>query len=426
VKLGVPRAFARLVANSNEETFVNRFLLPALVFSLACITVPAGAQTGDGAPAARGNASNPKISLILSSQYADYSSDAEPDVPGIVLGPETEFAPGGFSLGESELVLESNIDDQWHGWTTIALENEDGETVVAVEEAYVNTLDLPAGLAVKLGRFKSEIGYHNRIHAHAWEFVDEPLAYRALLAGGLQDDGVQLRWVAPADLLVEIGAEGFRGAAYPGGGDDRTGLKSVAAFVHIGGDIGSGGAWRLGVSHLRTDADGRTTGEDLPTVFTGDSDVSIVDVVYKWAPDGNPGYRNFVFNAEVLRREEDGDLVYDPDGTADASTYEGTQAGYYVQAIYQFMPRWRVGLRHDALSADNDVANPAAGTPLETLADDGADPTRDSVMMDFSNSEFSRIRLQYNRDESRPGDEKDDQFFVQFVYSLGAHPAHQF
>jgi hypothetical protein len=401
---------------------VNRFSLPALGLGLACITLPAGAQTD----AARGTAFNPKISLILDSQYADYSSDAEAEVPGVVLGPETEFAAAGFALGESEIVMEANIDDQWHGWTTIALENEGGETAVAVEEAYVNTLSLPAGLALKLGRFKSDIGYQNHIHAHAWDFVDAPLAYRALLAGQLQDDGVQLRWVAPTDLLVEIGAEGFRGAAYPGGGEDRNGLKGVTGFVHVGGDLGAGGAWRMGLSHLRADANGRQTGEDIPTAFTGDSDVSIVDFVYKWAPDGNATVTNFVVDAEVLRRKEDGDLVYDPDGTADASSYDGTQTGWYAQAIYQFMPRWRVGLRHDALSADNTVANPAPGTSLETLADDSDEAKRNSVMVDFSNSEFSRIRLQYNRDASRPGNERDDQFFVQFIYSLGSHPAHQF
>jgi hypothetical protein len=401
---------------------VRHLSLTVLGACMACSAVPAAAQSD----AARGTSFNPKISLILNSQYSGYGSDAEPDVPGTVLGPETGFAPEGFALGESELVLESNIDDQWHGWATVALEQEDGETVVAVEEAYVNTLALPAGLALKLGRFKSEIGYQNHIHAHAWEFVDEPLAYRALLAGQLQDDGVQLRWVAPTDLLVEIGAEGYRGAAYPAGGEKRSGFKSVTGFVHVGGDAGTGGAWRVGLSHLRADAEGRETGEDIPTVFTGDSDVSILDFVYKWAPDGNPIVTNFTFNAEYLRREEDGDLVYDPAGSADASAYDGTQTGWYAQAIYQFMPRWRVGLRHDALSADNRVANPAAGTSLETLADDSSDPKRDSVMVDFSNSEFSRIRLQYNRDESRPGGETDDQYFVQFVYSLGAHPAHQF
>jgi hypothetical protein len=375
---------------------------------------------------ARSNAFNPKVSLILNSRYVDYRSDTEAEMSGVLLGPETELAPSGFSLGETELVIESNIDDQWHGWATIALENEDGETVIAVEEAYVNTLALPAGLAVKLGRFKSEIGYQNHIHAHAWEFVDAPVVYRALLATQLQDDGVQLRWVAPTDLLVELGAEGLRGQAFPAGGETRDGVNSVIGFAHVGGDLGDNASWRAGLSHLRADADERPTGEDVATLFTGKSDLSILDLVFKWARNGNPAGVNVVFNAEYFNRDEKGDLTYDPDNVPMTSSYDGTQKGYYAQLVYQFVPRWRVGVRHDALSADNTLDNPAPGTALEALADTSYDPQRDSVMLDFSNSEFSRIRVQYNNDRTRPGGDTDDQYFVQFVYSLGAHPAHQF
>jgi hypothetical protein len=398
------------------------FRIALVLLGASLVTTPAFGQSA----ARSGSGYNPKLSLILDGVFADYSSTAEPDVGGVVLGPETEFGPEGLSLGETELVLESNIDDQFHGWATIALENEDGETVVAVEEAYVNTLALPAGLAAKFGRFKSELGYQNHIHAHAWEFVDAALPYRALLGTQLQDDGVQLRWVAPTDLFIEIGAEAFRGAAFPAGGEDRSGTNSTVGFVHFGGDVGDSASWRLGLSHLKADADNRATGEDIPTLFTGDSAVSIVDLVFKWAKDGNPAGQNVVFNAEYFHREEDGTVVYDPDGTADTSTYDGTQRGYYAQVVWQFMPRWRIGGRFDALSADNTVANPAAGTSLETLADDSYDPQRQSVMLDFSNSEFSRIRVQYNRDETRPADEADDQFFVQYIMSLGSHPAHQF
>jgi len=91
------------------------------------------------------------------------------------------------------------------------------------------------------------------------------------------------------------------------------------------------------------------------------------------------------------------------------------------------MPRWRAGLRYDSLSADNTVATPAPGNASsDLLTDTSYDPRRSSAMVDFSNSEFSRVRVQYNRDESRPGGEKDDQFFVQYIMSIGSHPAHQF
>jgi hypothetical protein len=45
-------------------------------------------------------------------------------------------------------------------------------------------------------------------------------------------------------------------------------------------------------------------------------------------------------------------------------------------------------------------------------------------MADFSNSEFSRMRLQFARDESRP--EPDNQIVFQYLMSLGAHGAHRF
>ena len=62
----------------------------------------------------------------------------------------------------------------------------------------------------------------------------------------------------------------------------------------------------------------------------------------------------------------------------------------------------------------------SAPTPL--LADHS--PSRISAMADFSNSEFSRLRLQVSRDHSRP--QVDDQFVVQYIMSLGAHGAHRF
>ena len=63
-----------------------------------------------------------------------------------------------------------------------------------------------------------------------------------------------------------------------------------------------------------------------------------------------------------------------------------------------------------------------AGTAVDNQ---GHDPKRTSAMLDFSHSEFSRLRLQFNRDESRAL-VKDNQWYLQYVMSLGAHGAHSF
>jgi hypothetical protein len=46
-------------------------------------------------------------------------------------------------------------------------------------------------------------------------------------------------------------------------------------------------------------------------------------------------------------------------------------------------------------------------------------------MVDFSPSEFSRVRLQLARDNAREG-RPDNQLFIQYQMSLGAHGAHGF
>jgi len=55
---------------------------------------------------------------------------------------------------------------------------------------------------------------------------------------------------------------------------------------------------------------------------------------------------------------------------------------------------------------------------------DGHDPYRWSLMADWSPSEFSRLRLQYNHDKS--GTSVDNQWTLQYIMSLGSHGAHEF
>ena len=44
-----------------------------------------------------------------------------------------------------------------------------------------------------------------------------------------------------------------------------------------------------------------------------------------------------------MRRKEDGELAFDVTGAALAGDYRSEQDGWYVQGVYQFQPRWRVG-----------------------------------------------------------------------------------
>jgi hypothetical protein len=371
-----------------------------------------------------GNAFNPAFSLILNGNYSSYSLDPEAyGISGFALAEEAGPSAEGFSIDETELVMSANIDDKFYGFATIALEQDAGETEVELEEVWFETLALPSGLKLKAGRFLSDIGYLNAIHPHAWDFVDAPLAYTAMLGSGFADTGVQFRWLAPTAIYLELGAELARGDSFPAAGSEAAGGDGVSTlFAHVGGDVGASHSWRAGLSFLSAQAHDRESEFDGGLMrFDGDSDVTIIDFVWKWARNGNARERNFVVQAELVQRDERGDIAFDDlMGLMEQGAYDGDQDGWYLQGVYQFRPRWRVGLRFDRLSSDNRLAGFAAPPPLATTYE----PRRASAMVDFSNSEYSRLRIQWNRDESRP--ESDDQIFVQYLMSLGAHGAHRF
>lgn len=391
--------------------------------ALAC-AVLAGAPA---ALAASGNALNPAISLILDGRYSSFEHDpASYALPGIQLGPEAGLGAPGFAFHEAELVVSANVDDWFTGTLIASLGQDAGETEVEIEEAWIQTTSLPAGLVVKAGRFFSRAGYLNERHPHAWDFADAPLVNRAFLGGNLGDQGVQLRWVAPTELYLELGGEWFAGEAWPAAGAAGSGTGARALFAKVGGDVGDSNSWQVGVSRLaaravdRTDEPGDPAAPP-PLAFTGDSTVTGLALVWKWAPDGNYKQSNLALSAELMRREERGSLATDFGGGPEVGAYDGTQTGWYAQAVWQWRPQWRIGARFDRLTSDNLVTGLSQATVLDAA---GHDPSRATVMVDFSRSEFSRIRLQYAADRSGPVD--DAQVILQYLVSLGAHGAHQF
>ncbi len=368
-----------------------------------------------------GNAFNPAISLILNGHYANYSRDpADWALSGFLLDKDAGLPTEGLSLDETELAISANIDDKYYGFVAASIDQTGNDTSLDLEEGYVETLALPKGLKIKAGRFLSDVGYLNPIHSHAWDFDDAPLAYTAMLNGTYKDTGLQLKWVAPTTLFVELGTELMRGDSFPAAGAAHGGVGASTLFVHIGGDVGATSSWRAGLSRLSADASERSSVFALGTAaFTGNSDLTIADFIWKWAKNGNPRDLYYTVQAEYLHRSESGTLAVTTTTAANVGLYDGTQNGFYVQGVYQFRPRWRVGMRYDRLEASNNVAI-VGPNPLATTHD----PSRVSVMSDFSNSEFSRLRLQFNRDRSAPA--ADNQIVFQYLMSLGAHGAHRF
>ncbi len=383
------------------------------------------------------NAFNPALSLILQGSANSYSRD--PDayaLHGFQLGDEAGLAPKGMTLDESEMTMSANVDQVFYAQSTFALHDDPSGSEIAVEEAYIDSLALPAGIGARFGRFYSALGYLNPTHTHTWDFHDEPLAYRAFLGRQYGDDGVRVTWTAPTDLYLMLGGETLAGKGFPAGESESVKGDVQTLFVKLGGDIGPSSAWQGGLSMLTAavhDREGAPSPDGSVSFFSGDSDLYIADFVYKWAPGGNPDQRNLKLQTELFYRRENGTvdvLQYAAPATLD---YKGWQSGAYAQAIYQFVPHWRIGLRYDRLWADNSLrvvdtggfATSADVVAQSGLDDQGHEPHRWSLMLDWSPSEFSRLRAQYNRDASRPG-AVDDQWMLQYIMTVGSHGAHLF
>jgi len=281
-------------------------------------------------------------------------------------GPANESE--GFATGETELIMNANVDDKFAAYLTAALAYEDGESELEIEEAWVETTALPAGFGARFGRIASGLGYLNAKHSHQWDFVDLPLPYQAFLDGRYIDNGVQLTWLAPTDVYMELGGEILQGEG------DPSGLAASTLFANVGGDVGSSSSWLAGASYLDRD--------DMASL-------SVAHFIWKWAPHGNWKDRNFVFQTEYFDYSD-----------------TGIDGGWYAQAIYQPFERWRFGARADGLQTDVD------------------DPRRYSLMLDWSNSEFSRLRMQFTQDET--GATNRNEWGLQYIHSIGAHGAHTF
>ena len=366
---------------------------------------------GSSAP----NAFNPGIGAVLTGTYANIDSGWE-EIPGFQPAGEIGTEGSGFALGEAEINLKASVDTRFFGNVTIGLHEDEGEVELELEEAWLQTTALPAGVTLTAGRMFSAIGYLNGFHFHADDFVDRPLPYQAFLGGRYAVDGVRARWVAPTPLLFELGAELDWGGGFPATANGETSPGAWSAFAKLGGDVGASHSWQLGLARTSVDASERAAGhaheeEEEPAAFSGDSDLTALDFVWKWAPGGNPTVRNFKLQGEWFRRSED--------GLFDGIDYSGDQAGWYLQGVWQFAPLWRVGLRYDTVDADSGPL--LDGTELE---DPGRSSDRSSLMVDWSPSEFSRLRLQYTND--RVLDETDHQWLLQYIMSIGAHGAHQF
>lgn len=375
----------------------------------------------------------------------------------------------GFTLQQAEVSFDGAVDHYFRGMADIIfLINNAGETVVELEESYLETLSLPGNLELRAGQFFTEFGQHNRTHPHVWGFVDMPLINNRMFGGdGQRAPGARLAWGAPTSFPSKLflGLQNGNGATMP---SFRSSYDGAAAFgrLHTNTRADRALAPRDFVFSPRYEAEFELTESQLLTAGVSgsfganasgpnnDSQIYGVDLTWRWRPhddhdsddgddadhaaeeqhahdDDSADERGFPFviwqTEAMMRRYEAGaytdDLAAGRDlfntGVVDTAPAETIRDyGFYSQILYGFRPGWVAGIRGDYVAPNR--------AEYERLF--GVDAARDrrwriSPNLTHYPTDFSKVRLQYNydwRDNRGP----DHSLWLQFEFVLGAHDAH--
>src|SRR5205809_5782694 len=82
----------------------------------------------------------------------------------------------GFNARNTELAFDGAVDPYFEGFANIVFKlDNDNETEVEVEEAFMQTTSLPFNLQLKAGQFFAAFGRLNPTHPHTWDFADTSL-----------------------------------------------------------------------------------------------------------------------------------------------------------------------------------------------------------------------------------------------------------
>ena len=352
--------------------------------------------------------------------FAGWQSGAVIDMSAASRGLALGQRPRGLGLGHSDASASGPVGDLLEAQGTLSVHSDESRLEGEIEEAWMQTRALPAGLQVRAGRFSSQLGYLNEQHSHADDFVERPLLYRAFLGGHYYDDGVRLNWTAPTDLYLRLGAEWFAGtklvqeAVSPG----RRGVFVLSAKT--GGDLDASQSWQAGLSflHNRREAavEEHEEGEDEHgdeghahahgAAFSGRR-MWMAELAWKWAPEGNNARQQVRVAYEIARVT----------GLNRFATGSDRHLAQYLSAVWRFAPTWEAGVRHDLLRVR---------APHEDHFDDGR-LRETSLMLAWKPSHAQTLRVQYTRQRNGAGfDQAARALQLQYILSFGAHAAHSF
>ncbi len=342
----------------------------------------------------------------------------------------------GLNFNYGEMSLYSVVDPYFDLFAVLDLAPESA----SLEEAYFTTRKLPYGFQVKAGKFLASFGRVNEQHEHYWDFANRPLIATALFGeDGLNEIGAQVTWVAPTSFYLVLGAEvlngineqsfGTLGFSDPRGSiviDAVQGPNLYIGYLRSSFDI-EDASILFGISNAmgttRNDQ-GFSSAGNVGEAIDASTDIIGGDLTVKYSLDA---IRFISFQGEYMYRVMNGtEYTRDTSNVVLSPSLDKHNSGFYTQVAAKLDQRWEIGVRCDLLM-QNDVLLGGADQHMPSNL------PRYSAMIEYSPTEFSRLRLQLDRDLSCYAQTSGGwsqqpytQIILQANLTIGAHGAHAF
>ena len=362
------------------------------------------------------------IEAVLNAKYTSYSLSGEAAIKGFGVAHEGERGKEGLAIGETELIINSDIGENFSGSVTAAIVREDGADKIELEEAYVESLEgasLIDNTFFKLGRAFWNIAALNPQHAHADDFADRPLPYRIFLNKAYNDDGLEASYLLGSS---EIGVGIFRGEDFPFGNTAATeGQGSDAWSIYYKSTFNMSNTEELAFNlyHLsgKSRADNARISTEDNVTFRGDSDLSVINIDYENSYSADS---KFKISTEYFYRNQDGTFEDAEESTGEVN-FDDNDSGYYIALVNKFNDNLSMGFRYSEMFAA-DTPTGLVGSALDSGSND---PEAYSAMSEWNFDSAAVLRLQLNHEKPQ-ANVVDNQFMFQYIMYLGSggHDGH--
>lgn len=291
-------------------------------------------------------------------------------------------------LREFELNINAPLDPYTRAKVFISYEGDE----VSIEEGYMTWLNCPLNMNLKAGEFKAQFGKFNRWHDHALPQFDKPRVLVNFFGNtSLKGFGVAGNFLLPSlwaqvnELDLEV-IRGGVGNSFQERGDNLIYVSHLKSYY----DLSKSTYLEFGLSVAQgksADHENEYKAENYNSLVGG------ADLTISWLPPGRAKYKGLEWRSEFLysKRETPTNDIY--------------AWGIFTTLQYRLNASFLTSLRLDysQLPWDNDLEEKGIAATL-----------------DFWQSEFVRVRLQYSYID-RNFAEGDSQVIFQTSWALGPH-----